>query len=312
MILILLLYALFGASFPISKILLGFVRPIFLTGIRMVIAGSVLLLYQYFYARHHFRFRWKHLWLYIQVILFGIYFTYILRFWGLEYLSAAKTAFLFNMAPFFSAFYSFFAFREKLTIQQWIGLSLGFIGLLPILIARAPTESLFGQVFFFSWPELAVLAAVGLHSYSWIVMRKLIKDKSYAPSMVNGVCMFIGGIMAFITALFVEGLPHIVDYGAFASWLALIIIISNIICHNLYAHLLRRYSATFLSFAGFLGPLFSAFYGWLFLSEKITWHFYLSALIVFVGLFLFYHHELEMAGIAKHSAPPDDNNNALV
>ena len=80
--------------------------------------------------------------------------------------------------------------------------------------------------------------------------------------------MFIGGVMALITAYFTEGPQEMGDPGAFLSLLILVILISNIICHNLYAHLLRKYSATFLAFAGFLGPLFSAFYGWIFLGRE--------------------------------------------
>jgi len=304
MFLIILLYALFGSSFPISKTVLGFVDPIFYTGIRMFIAGSMLLIYQIGYAHQHFKFNWKNAWLYGQVILFGIYLTYILRFVGLSTLSSAKTAFLFNFMPFFSAVYSYFFFKEKLTRQQWAGLVIGFFGFLPILISSSGAEKRIGEFLFISWPELAVLAAVACQSYSWIIMRRLIRDKGYAPSMINGMTMLTGGIFALITAYFFEGPQTMEDPGAFLSWLALVIIISNIVCHNLYAHLLRSYTATFLAFAGFLGPLFSAFYGWLFRNEIITWHFYASAIIVFIGLYLFYRHELQVTGIEKHHEKP--------
>jgi drug/metabolite transporter (DMT)-like permease len=60
----------------------------------------------------------------------------------------------------------------------------------------------------------------------------------------------------------------------------------------MYASLLKKYTATFMSFAGFIAPLFTALYGWAFLGEIITWHFYASSAIVFVGLFLFYKDEL--------------------
>lgn len=300
MFLIILLYALFGMSFPLSKIILKIIDPMFYTGIRMVVAGLLLLGYQYFYAHHHFKFQRKNIWLYSQIALFGIYLTYILRFVGLATLTSAKTAFLFNFMPFFSAFYSYFFFKEKLTRQQWIGLLIGFIGFIPILISTSKVEQKLGEFLFISWPECAVLLAVAFQSYSWIIMRKLVKDNAYAPSMINGMTMTIGGIAAFITALIWEGPQEVADPGALASWLILVILVSNIICHNLYGYLLKKYTATFLAFAGFLGPLFSAFYGWLFLSETITWHFYTSALLVFIGLFMFYKHELE-TGITKPS-----------
>ena len=59
----------------------------------MFIAGSILLIYQYCYAHHHFVFKWKHALLYAQVIIFGVYLTYILRFWGLAHLASAKPHF---------------------------------------------------------------------------------------------------------------------------------------------------------------------------------------------------------------------------
>lgn len=299
MFLIILLYALFGMSFPLSKTILKIIDPMYYTGIRMIVAGLLLLGYQYFYARHHFKFQRKNIWLYSQVALFGIYLTYILRFVGLATLTSAKTAFLFNFMPFFSAFYSYFIFREKLSRQQWIGLLIGFIGFIPILVSTSKVEQKLGEFLFISWPECAVLLAVAFQSYSWIIMRKLVRDNQYAPSMINGMTMTIGGIAAFVTALFWEGPQEVADPGALASWLILVILISNIICHNLYGYLLKKYTATFLAFAGFLGPLFSAFYGWLFLGEIITWHFYASAVLVFIGLFMFYKHELQTVGIAK-------------
>lgn len=301
MLLIILLYALFGSSFPLSKTILKIISPIFYTGIRMVVAGLLLLAYQFFYAHHHFKFRLSNIWLYAQVAFFGVYLTYILRFVGLSELSSAKTAFLFNFMPFFSAFYSYFFFKEKLTRQQWLGLLIGFIGFLPILISTSPVEKKLGEFLFISWYELAVLLAVACQSYSWIIMRKLVREKEYAPSMINGMTMTIGGLAAFITAFFWEGPQEVSSPVTLTGWLMLVILISNIICHNLYGYLLKKYTATFLAFAGFLGPLFSAFYGWLFLGEMITWHFYLSAILVFIGLFMFYKHELETIGINNPS-----------
>jgi drug/metabolite transporter (DMT)-like permease len=71
------------------------------------------------------------------------------------------------------------------------------------------------------------------------------------------------------------------------------IIIANIIFYNLYGYLLHFYSATWLSFVGFITPLFAALYGWLFLNETIGWAYFISIFIVFWGLYLFYQDELK-------------------
>jgi drug/metabolite transporter (DMT)-like permease len=61
----------------------------------------------------------------------------------------------------------------------------------------------------------------------------------------------------------------------------------------MYGWHLRKYSFTLLSFAGFLCPVFGAFFGWIFLSEPITWHHFVSLCLIASGLFLFYRDELK-------------------
>lgn len=288
------MYALFASSFSVGKVLLSYAQPIFITGTRMLVGGSILLAYQYWGAREGFRIVWKHRWLYLQMILFGIYITYILRFWALNYLPSSKTCFLYNLSPFLSSLYLYLLFGERMSKRQWVGLIIGFLGLIPILIATTPQEELFGEFLFVSWPELVILLSVATHSYSWIVMRKMVRYKSYSPIMINGLSMACGGLLALITSLIVEGTPPLItDVAPFVGWLMFVVIVSNIICYNMYGSLLKRYSPTFLSFAGFLAPIFAGFYGWAFLNETITWHFYVSNIIVFIGLYIFYQEELK-------------------
>jgi len=291
MTLIIILYALFASSFSMGKILLRYTSPIFLVGIRMLIGGLILLAYQYFSPRQRFYFKMKHVWLFLQIVLFGVYLNYILRFWALSSLTSSKTCFIYNLAPFMSAIYSYFFFKEKITDGKLVGLIIGFFGMIPILLTTSSAEQSIGEFSFISLPEFAVIVSVAFHAYSWVVMRKLIKDKNYSPVMVNGLTMTAGGVLALITSFAQGNFFPVTNIGPFFGWLAAVILISNIICFNLYGSLLKRYTATFLSFAGFLAPLFAALYGWGFLGEKITWHFYASAVLVFIGLYLFYRDE---------------------
>ncbi len=296
MTLIIFLHALFGTSFPISKHLLGICSPIFLAGTRMVIAGLFLLAYQYFWPTAIFKFKKKHWYIFAQIIIFGIFITYILRFSALKYLPAGKTAFFYNFSPFLSSLYAYLLFGEKMRKQQWLGLLIGFIGMIPIIISISPQEASFNEMLYISLPELAIIISVVLHSYSWIMIQRLVRDKDYSPMMVNGICMTIGGFLALITSLCVEqSFPT--DVAEFTLWLGIIILTCNILAHNIYGYLLKHYSATFLSFSGFLGPLFATFYGWAFLKEQVTWHFYISATVVFCGLYLFYKGELDNKSI---------------
>ena len=208
-------------------------------------------------------------------------------------MDSAKTMFLFNLAPFATALFSYFLLNERMSRKQWIGLFIGFIGFIPILMTSSSAEKSAGEAFLISWPEIAVLASVVSQSYTWILIRILMREASYSSTMINGLSMFIGGIGALLTAPFFEGIYPVTNTMEFLVLLILVTVIGSIVCQNLYAYLLTIYTATMLSFAGFVSPFFAAFYGWLWLNETTTWQFYASSIIVFIGLWLFYQDELK-------------------
>ena len=141
-------------------------------------------------------------------------------------------------------------------------------------------------------------------AYGWMMVKHLL-HRNYALVMINGIGMTGGGILALILSLVTEGMlglrevttavPQLVDlFGVAGERLIMLggycislVIIANIIGYNLYGYLLSRYSATFLSFAGFMTPLFAALLGWIFLGEQVTWHFFATISMVILGLYLF-------------------------
>lgn len=291
---ILLLYALFASVFTIAKTGLTYVDPFFFVGIRMSLAGMILIGYQFFIRKERFTYDRK-IWLRLFLLaLFNIYFTNIFEFWGLRYLTSSKACFIYSLSPFLSALFSYFLFNENLTSKKWIGLLVGFIGFTPILLYQSLSEEAAGQFLFFSWAELAVMIAAVCSVYGWIVLKQLVNENGLSPLSANGFSMFFGGAFALCHSFFSEEWNPfpIRDYSIFFECTLLLILISNLICYNLYGALLKRYSATFISFAGFTTPLFAAIFGWLFLGEVVTWPFYLSFGIVFLGLFLFDQEEV--------------------
>lgn len=290
MFLLVLHYALFALTLIATKMIFLYCKPIFYTATRFALAGACMMAYQYFYKNKRLSIDKEHLGIFAQIAFFGIYLTYIIRFWGLLYLSSANGMFMFNLAPFATALFSYFMLNERMTNKQWLGLAIAFIGFIPIM----HNASLNGPSASLSYlPEIAVLASVVGQSYAWILVKKLVRHTHYSPTMINGVTMFFGGLCAFLTAPIFEGWYPVTDTFEFLKWLVFVTIIGSVICQNLYAHLLKTYTATFMSFAGFMSPFFAAFYGWLWLNEKTTWHFYLSSVIVFISLILFYKDELK-------------------
>jgi len=312
MILVCFLYMLFASTFIFGKLALSYCDPLFFIGVRMIIGGSLLLGYQYFFNRKQWKFSLRNSGLYSQIILFHIFCAFVLEFWALKYVTASKACLIYNLSPFLTALYAYLFFSERLNTKKWLGLAVGFGGLLPVLLAPSLIEDQVGGVFNISWPEMALLGAVASSAYGWIVMKKLL-HKQYSFIMVNGIGMFGGGILAFVSSLLIEGtptlkMPEVKNFldtaiqNIFSSYapvvllmiyMAILIVIANIICYNIYGYLLSRYSPTFLSFAGFTTPLFAALFDWMLMGEIISWPFVISVMLTFWGLYIFYLQEIK-------------------
>jgi drug/metabolite transporter (DMT)-like permease len=291
MLLVVLLYAILASTFVFAKKTLVYSQPFFLIGFRMILAGSILLFYQVF-SKKSFRIQKTDFWLFFKVALFHIYFAFILEFWSLQYLSAIKVTMIYSATPFIAAILSYFLLNEKLSWQKVLGIGIGLGGLLPILVSQAGESAGCRDLLCISLPEGVLFLAVISGAYAWFLVKELM-NKGYGLGMINGVAMLVGGVLSMITAGAFEGFSGPVsNWPMFLGWLALLILSANIIVYNFYGWLLKFYSITFVTFAGFLSPAFGTIYEKIFFDGKITWHYFVSLLLVTLGLYIFYREEL--------------------
>lgn len=294
---VILLFALFASLFTLSKTALGYSEPFFLIGSRMFLAGILLLAHQFLFNRSNWKIDWQHI---LPLVLLGfvsIYITNIAEIWGIQYMSSAKACLMYSLSPFVAALIAYLVLKEKMSFKKWLGLSVGFIGLMPILFESSSPSELSKDLLFFSWPELAIIIAVVASVYGWILLKKIIHEYRFSPMLANGFSMLIGGCLAlahsYLSGEHWAPVPVLdQQYKPFLEIALWMLLISNVVCYNLYGHLLKRFSATFMSLAGLITPLFASLFGWYFLDEVITWHFYMSMFIFSIGLFIFYQEEI--------------------
>ena len=290
----------FRYSFILGKFLRNYGDPIFITAFRMLIAGLLILGFQYFYDPKSLVFSKKTLWPLCILSVFNVYATNVLEYWGLQFLASSKACFLYNFSPFVAALFSYFMFHERMTFLKVLSLVVGFLGFLPLLLTGSTAEEMVGGISFLSWPELALLSAAVATVYGWIGMKQLVQ-MHYSPLTANGISTFAGGVLSLITSFIFQTwnpVPVSAWYG-FILWMIPLTIVSNLICYNMYGYLLKKYSATLMIFVGFSSPFFTAFFGWLWLDETVSWPFFLSAAIVFAALYLYYYEEIKLGYMEK-------------
>lgn len=293
---VLALYAINSLEITFGKAALEYVQPLFLVGMRMSMGGLLLLLYVYFFKRSYFKVNPKDWFLFLQVIVLSIYIGFVFDFWGMSHMTSSKNALIFTLSPFITAIIAYLMHIEKFTWKKVIGLMVGFLGALPILINNKGQEREYITEGWFVMPELASLVAVAAIAYGWIVLGRLHREKGYSTHMINGVSMFLGGLLALITSFFVDTWQHhgpFTKLWPFVGYTAMLILISNIIVYNWYVALLKKYSATFIAFVSFTQPLYVSLYSWIWLGEVVTLRFFTSVFVVIIGLCIFYQEELQ-------------------
>jgi len=294
MIEVLALYAIYALEFTFGKAALTFVQPTFLVSTRMLLGGSILLTHVYFFNRSEFRIGRQHWSLLLQAILFAFYVGFVFDYWGLKYMTSSKNALISTLMPFVTAFIAYFLDLEKFTRKKIVGLMIGFIGVIPILLHSKMNEGQYVTTDWFFLPELASIAAVAGVAYGWIILGKLNRDHGYPTTLINGLGMLMGGLLALCTSLLVDTWNPVPfsAFWPFMGYTIMLVIVSNLIIYNWYVALLRKYSATLIAFVSFTIPIYVAFYSWIWLGEVVSTTFLVSVFIVCVGLYVFYQDEL--------------------
>lgn len=165
-----------------------------------------------------------------------------------------------------------------------------------MLTSTTPLEETMLAFNIFSYPELAALAAVAISRYGWILAQIMLKQERYSPAELNGLMMIIGGCYAFITSWHTQSYQTITTLSltpTFFLLMAYTIIVGNIFGYTLLGFSLKRHSPTLIALTGFSVPLFVQLFGYLFLQEPLSWHFFIALAITAAGVLLFSLQELK-------------------
>lgn len=297
MILVLFLYAILASTFTVGKMLLSFVPPLFLIGLRMCFSGTVLLTGYYFFAKKKTKIERKD-WLMLVIISFiHILIPYATEFIAMQSIAPSCAALMFNLSPFFSALFSYLYFSEKMSPTKWLGALISFSGL---IYFTSPSLLCFGDVLSLNFSYALLLIGVATSSLAWVMIRQFVKNKDYSIVLLNGFAMLLGGIESFaVSYLYGE----VVTFPWQNVWTFVGLFLTIFICanifYNFYGYLLKKYSATFLSFMGIATPLITAFFDWLFLGVGIHSNFFITLLLIGTGVYIFYKEELRQGYIVQ-------------
>ena len=225
--------------------------------------------------------------------MFNIYLTNFFELLGLNGMSSSKACLIYSLSPFLTSVFAYVLLKEKLNKIKFIGLFVGFSGLFPLLFFKTLQENYSKNLFIFSYFELFLIMSVIFSVFGWIYLKKILKY-GYSFVFANSLSMILGGSFILLSSFLIGEIWNpipVSNFKIFFIYTIVTSIISNLICYNLFGYLLKHFSVTFMTFFGLITPFFAIFFGYIFLNEPVTWYFFLSLFLFFIGLVIFYKEE---------------------
>lgn len=292
MISVVFMYAAFAATFPLAKLAMAqTTSPMFFLALRMLCAGAGMTLYASIAQPSRPPLSREDWFDFTLAGFLAIFVAFGCEFWAIQYVPSVKVNLFYSLSPFVTALLARIAGIERLSWPKFMGLLVGFAGMLPL--ALRSTLSADGIWFLPTTVyDLTLLVSVTSAAYAWFIIKRLM-HRGYPLAFVNGLMMLIGGAMCALAHLCLTSgnLTLVTSWPDLLWYMAALILISNVFGYTMYGMLLRKYSFTLLSFAGFMCPLFGLLYGYFFMNETLSLTYVVSLACVFVGLAIFYWDE---------------------
>lgn len=269
---LLLLSAIWGASFLFMRIGAPVLGPSLLIFARVGLAALFLLLVG-FYVRKSLEVprHWRH---YLVLGLFNSALPFLLFAFAAKTLTASLLSILNATAPIWAAAIGAICLRSRLTPKMLSGMLLGVVGV--GLLAGVETLAL---------PDdgmLAVAAALGA-AFSYGIATTYAKTAKVVEPFANAHgSMWAATLILAPLALHAPQMPAMLPLHVTLSVVSLGVVCSGI-AYLLYFRLLSDVGAVRALTVTFLIPVFGILWGSLFLGEHVGWHTLIGSLTVLTG-----------------------------
>lgn len=213
--------------------------------------------------------------LFLTTGLFG------LLIYGMQFVSAGKTAVLLYTMPMWTSLAAHFYLKETLSANRWIGIACGALGIGCILgwdiVTIRDSRIIFGEA-------MVVMAAL-----SWTVanmwMKKRLSDDN--PFTVNGVQSIIGAIGLAAIAFAHDGGVTDIHWTPLAMFsIVFTAIIASTVNFTIWFYLLKRMDTHTVAHAVMLVPVFGLTFDWLILDSSIDLGLIAGGALILLGIYI--------------------------
>lgn len=278
-LILVILVAVWGASFAMSKEALAHLDASWVMALRLAVAALVLVPYAYASGPGlaSSAATWgKYSWL----AVIGYVVPFFLITWGMYFVNSGVAGLLMASIPLFLVVLAHFALPgEQLNIPKCVGFVMGFAGILVLIGPNAIfTFSLSGDEL---KGEFAILAGCLCYAVHGVSAKRLGLDHPVKQSAA--VCLVAAVLGIAFAALYqpdglsgvpISGFAAVVGLGLFPTAMATVLVY----------RLMARAGPSFVSYSNYLVPIFAVLLGAALLGEELGWSILVSLILVLSGI----------------------------
>lgn len=267
-----------GTTWLVIKVGLGGASPLMSAGLRFLVAGTALSVI----ARMRGAKRPEGFQEIRHVIIFGVFMFFIpygLVYWAEQFIPSSLTSIIFSAMPFSVILFAHFLVpAERFRIQQAIGTTIGFVGIILIF-----GEDNFNVTSTFTLGMIAVLLSSACSGFASVWGKKFSREIN--PFMTTAYGMMLGSLLLLLFSRFEADRFFTPDFLTIGS-IVYLGLFGSAFTFSVYFWLMRHVAIVKLSFITFVSPIVAIFLGWLILNETLSISTFIGAGLVFLGIFL--------------------------
>jgi drug/metabolite transporter (DMT)-like permease len=286
-LMLLILSFIWGASFILIKRGLRSFDLFQVASLRMLIAYLILL--PFAIKRLHLLKKDKRLiWLFIEVGFIGNAIPSYFFTWAQQYIDSSFAGILNTTTPIFAFLFTVFWFKHKVDKTKWIGLIIGFIGVIGLLLAKGMDNFTSGNGIY----ALVIILASIFYGVNVNVIKEYLHD--FDGLTMTSLAFFFVGPFVIIQLLFFSDLPQHFTYPTALQdllYISILAILGSVVAVVGLNTLIHYSSAIFASSVTYIIPVFAILWGF-FDGETIVATQIIFALVVFSGIYLLNKHRV--------------------
>lgn len=272
-----LLGVIWGASFMFIKVGVAEMGSVVFPWLRVLI-GSLVLLVVIGLRRKRLPRDWRTWRLYLVQGTLGIAIPFLAIAWGTQYIASGLSAILNATMPLFTFVLAVLFGAEQLRAGRAVGLLIGLGGILVLTLPKLGPGMQASL-----WGELAVIGASLSYALSAVFARRFLAGQ--APEFSSFGQLSTAFVLLAPLALAQHPWTMRPSSGAIASLLILGVVGTGL-AYLIYFRLIKRVGATGTSLVTYISPVFSIFWGWAILGERLSWHAFVAFGLILAGLVL--------------------------